>query len=414
MLNENFLRLSQNYLFSDIARRVRIYKEEHPEAHIISLGIGDVTQPLPQACIEAMHRAVDEMASSATFRGYGPEQGYEFLRRAIVEHDFRARGIDLDLDEVFISDGAKSDCGNIGDILATDCTIGMTDPVYPVYIDSNVMSGRTGEPLPDGGWSRVTLMPVKAENGFVPQLPAEAPSIIYLCYPNNPTGTVISRDELQRWVDYALQNGSIIFYDAAYEAYIRHDDVPRSIYEIPGAKRCAIEFHSYSKTAGFTGVRCGYTIVPKALVKTASDGREVQLNSLWNRRQCTKFNGTSYITQRAAEAIYSPEGQAQVRSTVDYYMQNAAYLRENLQRLGYTVFGGEDAPYVWLKTPLRQGSTTECMTSWEFFDFVLRELNIVITPGVGFGPSGEGYVRLTAFGRREDYEEAIRRFENRK
>ena len=411
MLNENFLRLSQNYLFSDIARRVREYKEANPSARIISLGIGDVTQPLPQASIDAMHRAVDEMASADTFRGYGPEQGYDFLRQAIVDNDFTARGVDLDIDEVFISDGAKSDCGNIGDIFSTDCSIAVTDPVYPVYVDSNVMSGRSGEKLPDGTWSRIKLLPVTAENGFVPQMPIEHVDIIYLCYPNNPTGTVISRDELQKWVDYALQNGSIIFYDAAYEAYIRHDNVPHTIYEIPGAKRCAIEFHSFSKTAGFTGVRCGYTIVPKALTVIASDGTEVHLRDLWNRRQCTKFNGTSYITQRAAEAIYSPEGKEQVRRTVDYYMQNATFLRESLQRLGYTVFGGEDAPYVWLQTPLREGSTTERISSWEFFDHLLRDLNIVATPGVGFGPSGEGYIRLTAFGRREDYEEAIRRFE---
>lgn len=404
MLNENFLLLSQNYLFSDIARRVREYKEEHPDAPVIRLGIGDVTQPLAPAVIEAMHRATDEMASAETFRGYGPEQGYEFLRQAIVDHDFRARGIDLDIDEVFISDGAKSDCGNIGDILSTDCTVAMTDPVYPVYLDSNVMSGRAGQPTPDGGWSRVTFLPASAGNGFVPAIPEEKIDIIYLCYPNNPTGTVISRDALRRWVDYARQHGSIIFYDAAYEAYIRHNDVPHSIYEIPGAKECAIEFHSFSKTAGFTGVRCGYTIVPKALKRCAADGREVELNALWNRRQCTKFNGTSYITQRAAEAIYSPEGQRQVRETIDYYMDNARYLYDNLVRLGYEVYGGQDAPYVWLKTP--QG-----MGSWEFFDVLLRQLNIVTTPGVGFGPSGEGYIRLTAFGRREDYKEAINRFE---
>ena len=404
MINEHFLRLSQNYLFSEIARRVRVYKEEHPDARIISLGIGDVTQPLAPACIAAMHRAVDEMASAATFRGYGPEQGYDFLRQAIVEHDFTARGIAMATDEIFISDGAKSDCGNIGDIFATDCTIGMTDPVYPVYLDSNVMSGRAGEQGPDGQWSRVTFMPVTADNGFVPQLPTEHVDIIYLCYPNNPTGTVITRDELRRWVDYARSEGSVIFYDAAYEAYIRHDNVPHTIYEIEGAKECAIEFHSYSKTAGFTGVRCGYTVVPKALTFKAADGREVQLNSLWNRRQCTKFNGTSYITQRAAEAIYSAEGREQVRATVDYYMANAKYLRESLERLGYEVYGGEDAPYVWLKTP-------EGYDSWSFFDHVLRDLHIVITPGVGFGPSGEGYVRLTAFGRREDYVEAMRRFE---
>ena len=414
MLNENFLLLSQNYLFSDIARRVREYKEEHPDAPIIRLGIGDVTQPLAPAVIEAMHRAVDEMAQGETFRGYGPEQGYEFLRRAIAENDLWPRGVKCELDEIFISDGAKSDCGNIGDIFSTDCPVFVTDPVYPVYVDSNVMSGRAGTPTADGQWSRIKLLPVNAANNFVPEVPSEKIDIIYLCFPNNPTGTVISREELVKWVDYALQNGSIILYDAAYEAYIRQDDVPHTIYEIPGAKRCAIEFHSYSKTAGFTGVRCGYTVVPKDLKVKTSDGSEVELNTLWNRRQCTKFNGTSYITQRAAEAIYSPEGRAQVRATVDYYMQNAAYLRDNLQRLGYTVFGGEDAPYVWLQTPCCQGADghERRMSSWEFFDHLLRDLNIVATPGVGFGPSGEGYIRLTAFGRREDYEEAIRRFEN--
>lgn len=412
MLNEHFLKLSQNYLFSDIARRVREFTNEHPEAQIIRLGIGDVTQPLPQACLEAMHRAVDEMGSSATFRGYGPEQGYEFLRRAIVENDLRPRGIDLDIDEIFISDGAKSDCGNIGDIFASDCHVFVTDPVYPVYVDSNAMCGRAGEKNSDGTWTRIHLLPVNAENGFVPQLPGSldggvslpSRSLIYLCYPNNPTGTVITREALKRWVDYALEHDCIILYDAAYEAYIRHENIPHSIYEIEGAQRCAIEFHSYSKTAGFTGVRCGYTVVPKSLTLTSSDGQKVSLNALWNRRQCTKFNGTSYITQRAAEAIYSPEGKRQVRSTIDYYMSNANFLRDSLSRLGYRVFGGEDAPYVWLQTP--QG-----MGSWEFFDLLLRELHIVTTPGAGFGPSGEGYIRLTAFGQKEDYQEAIKRFE---
>ena len=428
MLNENFLRLPENYLFSDIARRVHDFQAAHPEARIIRLGIGDVTQPLAPAVIEAMHKAVDEMSRAETFHGYGPEQGYEFLRRAIAENDLWPRGVLCDLDEIFISDGAKSDCGNIGDIFSTDCPIVLTDPVYPVYIDSNVMSGRAGVQRPDGSWERVTFLPVTAENGFVPQLPKSTSvnsspcqperalpltggdgggleaSLIYLCYPNNPTGTVISRTELQRWVDYALQHNCVILYDAAYEAYIRHEDIPHSIYEIEGARRCAIEFHSFSKTAGFTGVRCGYTIVPKELTANTSEGREVSLNALWNRRQCTKFNGTSYITQRAAEAIYSPEGRAQVKATIDYYMDNAQYLRRGLERLGYTVFGGEDAPYVWLKTPDGSGS-------WEFFDRLLHELHIVTTPGVGFGPSGEGYIRLTAFGKKEDYEEAIKRFE---
>lgn len=393
MINRNFLKLSNSYLFSDIAKKVKAYKQEHPERKVISLGIGDVTQPLPNACIEAMHRAVDEMAHAETFRGYGPEQGYDFLRKAIIENDFAARGIDMDIDEIFISDGAKSDCGNIGDILSTECSIGLTDPVYPVYIDSNVMCGRAGE-LAEGKWSRITYFPVSCENNFLPQLPDKHIDIIYLCYPNNPTGTVINRSELAKWVEYAKHEGSLILFDAAYEAYIQHDDIPHSIYEIPGAKDVAIEFHSYSKTAGFTGIRCGYTVVPKALG---------QLNALWNRRQCTKFNGTSYITQRAAEAIYTPEGKKQVSQTIAYYMQGAAYMRQQLTDLGYQVWGGTDAPYIWLKTP-------EGLTSWQFFDYLLQRLSIVTTPGVGFGPSGEGYVRLTAFGSHEDCVEAMQRF----
>ena len=394
IINENFLQLSQSYLFSTIAKKVREYKAEHPDRRVISLGIGDVTQPLPQACIQAMHRAVDEMASAETFRGYGPEQGYDFLRQAIIDNDFAPRGVQLDLDEVFISDGAKSDCGNIGDILSRECSVGMTDPVYPVYVDSNVMGGRG---------SRITYLPVTAENGFVPQIPQQHIDIIYLCYPNNPTGLVVTRQELQKWVDYALREHSIIMYDAAYEAYIRHDDIPHSIYEIPGAKQCAIELRSYSKTAGFTGIRCGCTIVPKALKALASNGQEVSLNQLWNRRQCTKFNGTSYVTQRAAEAIYTPEGKAQVKATIDYYMGNAAMMRQRLSAMGYEVRGGEDAPYIWLRCP-------EGKDSWAFFDYLLSELSLVTTPGVGFGPSGEGFVRLTAFGKREDCEEAMERF----
>lgn len=393
MINENFLKLQSSYLFSTVAGKVKAFKAEHPEIDIISLGIGDVTQPLPQACIEAMHKAVDEMSSSDTFRGYGPEQGYDFLRKAIIENDYIPRGVQLDMDEVFISDGAKSDCGNIGDILDTSCSVGVTDPVYPVYVDSNVMCGRAGD-LVDGKWSNITFLPVSAANQFIPALPQQHIDIIYLCYPNNPTGTVLTKDQLAQWVDYALKEKSLILFDAAYEAYIQHDDIPHSIYEIPGAKSCAIELRSYSKTAGFTGVRCGYTVVPKELGK---------LNSLWNRRQCTKFNGTSYITQRAAEAIYSPEGKAQVRRTVNYYMNNAAFMREQLVQMGYEVFGGTDAPYIWLKTPAG-------VTSWEFFDTLLHEIGIVTTPGSGFGPSGEGYVRLTAFGRHEDCEKAMRRF----
>lgn len=394
MINENFLKLSSSYLFSEIARKVKAYREQNPDKKVISLGIGDVTQPLPQACIEAMHKAVDEMADTRTFRGYGPEQGYDFLRKAILDNDYRELGIELEMDEVFISDGAKSDCGNIGDILSTSCSIGLTDPVYPVYIDSNVMCGRAGD-MKDGKWSNITYIPVKSENGFTPEIPTSHIDIIYLCYPNNPTGTVITKKELKKWIDYARREKSIIFYDAAYKAYIRHDEIPRSIYEIEGAKEVAIEFNSYSKTAGFTGIRCGYTIVPKLL----KDG---MLNAMWNRRQCTKFNGTSYITQRAAEAIYTPEGKQQVKKTIDYYMRNASYMRQKLTELGYEVYGGTDAPYIWLKTP--KGST-----SWEFFDILLEKLSLVTTPGVGFGPSGEGYVRLTAFGQYEDCVEAMER-----
>ncbi len=393
MINENFLKLQSSYLFSTIASKVKAFKAEHPEVDVISLGIGDVTQPLPQACLEAMHKAVDEMSSSDTFRGYGPEQGYDFLRKAIIENDYIPRGVQLDIDEVFISDGAKSDCGNIGDILDTHCSVGVTDPVYPVYVDSNVMCGRAGDYV-DGKWSNITFLPVSAANKFIPALPQEHIDIIYLCYPNNPTGTVLTKEQLAKWVEYAIREKSLILFDAAYEAYIQHDDIPHSIYEIPGAKSCAIELRSYSKTAGFTGIRCGYTVVPKDLG---------QLNALWNRRQCTKFNGTSYITQRAAEAIYSPEGKKQVRQTIDYYMNNAAFMREKLVGMGYEVFGGTDAPYIWLKTP-------EGVTSWEFFDLILHKIGIVTTPGSGFGPSGEGYVRLTAFGRHEDCEKAMERF----
>ncbi len=402
MINQNFLKLQSSYLFSTIAKKVKAFKAEHPEMNVISLGIGDVTQPLPPACIEAMHKAVDEMTSSETFRGYGPEQGYDFLRQAIVDNDYTPRGVQLDLDEVFVSDGAKSDCGNIGDILDLRSSVGVTDPVYPVYVDSNVMSGRAGDLNEDGRWSNITFLPVSADNHFIPALPQQHIDIIYLCYPNNPTGTVLTKIQLAQWVEYALREKSLILFDAAYEAYIQHDDIPHTIYEIEGAKQCAIELRSYSKTAGFTGIRCGYTVVPKDL-KTVVNGQEVMLNSLWNRRQCTKFNGTSYITQRAAEAIYTPEGKEQVRKTVGYYMSNAQYMREQLQTLGYEVFGGTDAPYIWLKTP--QG-----ITSWDFFDKLLHELGLVTTPGVGFGPSGEGYVRLTAFGKKEDCIEAMRRF----
>jgi len=400
-VNENFLKLPGSYLFSDIAKKVKAYQESHPDKRLIRLGIGDVTRPLPQASIEAMHRAVDEMANKSTFHGYGPEQGYDFLIDTIIKNDFEPRGIELSSSEVFISDGAKSDTGNIGDILGLDNKVAVTDPVYPVYVDSNVMGGRAGQ-LNGKQWSDITYMPCTAENNFIPSIPSNRIDVIYLCYPNNPTGTTLTKAELKKWVDYALSHDALILFDAAYEAYIREDDIPHSIFEIEGAKRCAIEFRSFSKTAGFTGVRCGYTLIPKEVTATTATGERVALNALWNRRQCTKFNGTSYITQRGAEAIYSKEGKQQVRETIDYYMENARIMREGLTAAGIQVFGGKNAPYLWVKTP-------EGFTSWQFFDHLLNEANIVSTPGVGFGPSGEGYLRLTAFGQREDCIEAIQR-----
>lgn len=402
LVNDHFLKLPDNYLFADIAKKVNAFKVSHPQARVISLGIGDVTRPLCPAVTEAMHKAVDEMAVKSTFRGYGPEQGYQFLREAIVKNDFLPRGVHLDTSEIFINDGAKSDTGNIQELVRWDNSIGVTDPIYPVYIDSNVMIGRAGV-VENGRWSNVIYMPCTEENNFVPQIPDRRVDIIYLCYPNNPTGTVITKDELRKWVNYAIHNDAIIFYDAAYEAYIQNPDIPHSIYEIRGARKVAVEFHSYSKTAGFTGVRCGYTVVPKELTAGTLDGsRRIPLNPLWNRRQCTKFNGTNYISQRAAEATYSPEGRQQVRETINYYMTNAALMRETLLKLGLKVYGGEDAPYIWIKTP-------DGTDSWQFFDSLLRGANVVCTPGVGFGPSGEGYVRLTAFGEREDCEEAMDR-----
>lgn len=400
-VNENFLKLPGSYLFSDIAKKVKAYQESHPDKRLIRLGIGDVTRPLPQASIEAMHRAVDEMANKSTFHGYGPEQGYDFLIDTIIKNDFEPRGIELSSSEVFISDGAKSDTGNIGDILGLDNKVAVTDPVYPVYVDSNVMGGRAGQ-LNGKQWSDIIYMPCTAENNFIPSIPSNRIDVIYLCYPNNPTGTTLTKAELKKWVDYALSHDALILFDAAYEAYIREDDIPHSIFEIEGAKRCAIEFRSFSKTAGFTGVRCGYTVIPKDVTATTATGERVALNALWNRRQCTKFNGTSYITQRGAEAIYSKEGKQQVRETIDYYMENARIMREGLTAAGIQVFGGKNAPYLWVKTP-------EGFTSWQFFDHLLNEANIVSTPGVGFGPSGEGYLRLTAFGQREDCIEAIQR-----
>ena len=401
LVNEHFLKLPNNYLFSDIAKKVNAFKVSHPKTDLIRLGIGDVTRPLPQASIEAMHKAVDELANKETFHGYGPEQGYDFLIDAVIRNDYAPRGVYLDPGEVFISDGAKSDTGNIGDILRHDNNIGVTDPIYPVYIDSNVMCGRAGI-LEDGRWSNVVYLPCLSENNFVPEIPDRRIDILYLCYPNNPTGTVISKAELKKWVNYALENDTLILYDAAYEAYIQDPDIPHSIYEIKGAKKVAIEFRSFSKTAGFTGVRCGYTVVPKELTAATLEGERIPLNRMWNRRQCTKFNGTSYITQRGAEAIYTPEGKKQVKAIIQYYMANARIMKEALESTGLKVFGGENAPYLWVKTPGE-------VNSWKFFEQMLYEANVVGTPGVGFGPSGEGYIRLTAFGERADCEEAMKR-----
>ena len=401
LVNEHFLKLSNNYLFSDIAKKVNAFKVSHPKERVISLGIGDVTQPLCPAVIEAMHKAVDEMSNKETFRGYGPEHGYDFLREAILKNDYLSRGIHLDISEIFVNDGAKSDTGNIQEILRWDNSIRVTDPIYPVYIDSNAMIGRAGV-FENGHWSSVTYFPCTAENNFIPQLPDHRVDMIYLCYPNNPTGTVLPKEELRKWVNFALRNESVIFYDSAYEAYIRDENIPHSIYEIKGARKCAIEFRSYSKTAGFTGVRCGYTVIPKELQAFTLDGKTVELNHLWERRQSTKFNGTSYISQRGAEAIYTPEGREQIRKTIDYYIGNARIMRDALTKLGLTVYGGENAPYLWVKTP-------NGMESWKFFEQLLYGAGIVCTPGVGFGPSGEGYIRFTAFGNREDVEEAMKR-----
>ena len=387
MICENYLKLSESYLFAEIARKVNDYKKKHPEADVISLGIGDVTQPLAPAVVGALHKAADEMAVAASFRGYGPERGYDFLREAIVENDFRRHGIDVEADEIFVSDGAKSDTGNFQELLSEKCVVAVTDPVYPVYVDSNLMGGRT-----------IVKLPCTPENGFVPELPSDHVDVIYLCYPNNPTGTTLTKAQLKAWVDYATQEEALIFYDAAYEAYIQSEDVPHSIYEIPGASKCAVEFHSYSKTAGFTGIRCGYTVVPKTL--------RMPLNALWNRRQCTKFNGASYLSQRAAEAIYTSQGKVQIKETISYYMKNAHVMRASLTDMGFKVYGGIDAPYLWVKTP---GN----MTSWEFFDWMLQSAHIVCTPGVGFGDKGEGFVRLTAFGTHENTVKALRRINSK-
>lgn len=403
LINENYLKLPGSYLFSEIARRVEAYKAANKEANIIRLGIGDVTKPLPEAVITGLHSAVDEMASEKTFKGYGPEQGYDFLLEKIIEFDFKARGVELAVDEIFVSDGSKSDTANFQEIFSQNTRIAITDPVYPVYVDSNVMAGRSGTLGADGKWSDMVYIPCTAENGFVPQLPTEKVDLIYLCFPNNPTGTTINKTELKKWVDYAKANQAIILYDAAYEAYIQEDDVPHSIYEIEGAKAVAIEFRSFSKNAGFTGTRCSYVVVPKEVMGYTEAGEPVEINKLWNRRHCTKFNGVPYIIQKGAEAVYTEAGQAQIKALVAYYMNNAKLIREGVASTGIEVFGGVNAPYIWLKTP-------EGMDSWSFFDKLLTEVNIVGTPGVGFGPSGEGYFRLTAFGSKENTEEAIRRF----
>lgn len=399
LVNEHFLKLQKNYLFADIAKKVNAFKATHPEANVISLGIGDVTQPLAPVVIQAMHKAVDDMATKEHFHGYGPEQGYLWLREAIVKNDYLARGIHLDPSEVFVNDGAKSDTGNIGELVRWDNSMAVSDPIYPVYIDSNVMNGRAGV-FENGKWSNVTYLPCNESNQFIPQIPDHRVDMIYLCYPNNPTGTVISKDELRKWVNYAIKNDSIIFYDAAYEAYIKDSEIPHSIYEIRGAKKVAIEFHSFSKTAGFTGVRCGYTVIPKELTAATMDGKRVELAPFWDRRQCTKFNGTSYISQRAAEAIYTPEGKEQIKQTIAYYMENARIMREGLTELGLTVYGGENAPYLWVKTP-------ENTPSWKFFEQMLYGAQVVCTPGVGFGLAGEGFIRLTSFGDRNDCIEAM-------
>ena len=397
-VNENYLKLQGSYLFSTIAKKVNAYAAANPDKKIIRLGIGDVTLPLAPAVTDALQKAVKEMGEQETFRGYAPDLGYEFLRNAISENDYRARGCEINPDEIFVSDGAKSDSGNIQEIFALDNRIAVCDPVYPVYVDTNVMAGRAGEfDEKSGRWSEVIYMPCTAENGFVPELPTTVPDLIYLCFPNNPTGSSITKDRLQEWVHYANKYGSIIIYDAAYEAYISEENVPHSIYECEGARTCAIELHSFSKNAGFTGVRLGYTVVPKDLIRGG-----VALHSLWARRHGTKYNGAPYIVQRAGEAVYSPEGKKQLADQVAYYMKNAAYIRQGLSDAGYTVYGGVNAPYIWLKAP-------NGMTSWEFFDYLLETANIVGTPGSGFGPSGETYFRLTAFGQYENTVEAIER-----
>ena len=405
-INENFLNLQDSYLFSTVAKKVAEFQKNNPDKKVIKLGIGDVTKPIVPAVIEAMHKATDELANAETFRGYGPEQGYDFLRNAIMENDFKGLGIEAD--EIFVSDGAKCDCGNIVDIFCRKNKVAITDPVYPVYLDTNVMSGRSGNYNKENGmYENIVYMPVTKENNFVPELPKEPVDMIYLCFPNNPTGTVLRKEDLKKFVDYAKENKAIILFDAAYEVFITEENVPHSIYEIEGAKDVAIEFRSFSKTAGFTGVRCAYAVVPKTVFGYTKDGEKVYLNKLWNRRTCTKFNGVSYIVQRAAEATYSEEGRKQIQENINYYLENARIIKQGLEKAGFTCYGGVNSPYVWLKVP-------DGMTSWEFFDELLEKANVVGTPGSGFGPHGEGYFRLTAFGTKENTQKAIERIMNLK
>ena len=403
-LNSNYLKLKAGYLFPEINRRVKAYTDLNPDgaARLIRCGIGDVTEPLPAAVREAMHKAVDELGERTSFRGYGPEQGYEFLRQAIAGQDYRARGMDIADDEIFVSDGSKCDCGNILDIFGSNNRIGVMDPVYPVYVDTNVMAGHTGDADESGLYSGLVYLPCDADNGFVPAIPSEKVDLIYLCYPNNPTGATATRAQLTAWVEYALANDAVILFDAAYEAYIRDPEIPHSIYEIPGARRCAIEFRSFSKNGGFTGVRCAFTVVPKDLKCQNSSGEKMPLHPLWNRRFSTKFNGVGYVTQRGAEALYSPAGKSQIADLIEHYMGNAAILRSAAEKCGLTAFGGTNAPYIWVHAPKH-------LTSWAVFDKLLSESNVVVTPGSGFGPAGEGYFRISAFNSRANVVEVARR-----
>lgn len=402
-VNESYLSLQGSYLFSTIAKKVEAFEQAHPEVTLIRLGIGDVTRPLVPAVIDALHQAVDEMGKADTFQGYGPEQGHLFLREAISNHDYKSRGIPIDAEDIFISDGSKQDIGNFQELFATHNRVAITDPVYPVYVDSNVMAGRGGH-FDGKTFTNIVYLPCTAETGFVPSLPTEPVDIVYLCSPNNPTGTVLTKEELTKWVQYAKENQVILLYDSAYEAYITDDDIPHSIYEIPGALEVAVEFRSFSKTAGFTGTRCAYTVVPKSVVAYTKEKEAISLQALWNRRQSTKFNGVPYIVQRAAEAVYSPEGYQQTRENIAYYMENARIIREGLTAMGLTVYGGVHAPYIWVQAPSNK-------TSWEFFDCLLEQAHVITTPGSGFGPHGEGFLRLTAFGSREDTVTAIARIQ---